>query len=96
MNAGDKDDASDTEQQIQETEENFAAHTILNLTLLLLSCYFTASLTSWGTIETMGNAANPDTGKVAMWMIITSQWIVILLYSWTLMAPRLFPDRDFS
>lgn len=96
LNADDKDDASDTEQQIQETEENFAAHTILNLTLLLLSCYFTASLTSWGTIETMGNAANPDTGKVAMWMIITSQWIVILLYSWTLMAPRLFPDRDFS
>lgn len=30
------------------------------------------------------------------WEIITSQVFCILVYAWTLVAPSLFPDRDFS
>ena len=41
-------------------------------------------------------AANPQVGKVNMAMIAISQWVALSLYAWTLVAPRLFPDRDFS
>ena len=68
----------------------------LNLVLGILSCWVAMALTSWGGIQTGGNVANPDVGSVSMWMIITSQWIVLLLYLWSLVAPRLFPDRDFA
>ena len=40
-------------------------------------------------------AANPMVGPVNMIMIAISQWMALLLYAWTLVAPRLFPDRDF-
>lgn len=33
---------------------------------------------------------------VSMWVKIVAQWLTILLFSWTLVAPKLFPDRDFS
>jgi hypothetical protein len=31
-----------------------------------------------------------------MWMNITASWACSLLYTWTIVAPRVFPDRDFS
>ena len=54
------------------------------------------ALTSWGAIEKNGDIANPNVGEASMWMLIVSQWVALLLYLWTLVAPRLFPDRDFS
>lgn len=68
----------------------------LNLILSVISCFYAMSLTGWGSINSGGNAANPSAGSVSMWMIIASQWLVMVLYLWTLVAPRLFPDRDFS
>jgi len=68
----------------------------LNLVLYVISCFYAMSLTGWGSIQSGGNAANPSAGSVSMWMIIASQWLVMALYIWTLVAPRLFPDRDFS
>jgi len=76
----------------------------LNVVMALISCWVAMTLTGWGAIviedssdgSTGANAANPTIGRVNMAMIGISQWSVILLYVWTLLAPRLFPDRDFS
>lgn len=68
----------------------------LNMVLALISCWFAMVVTSWGSIETGGDRANPEVGRVSMWMLIASQWLFMVLYLWTLVAPRLFPDRDFS
>lgn len=68
----------------------------LNLVLAVICCFYAMSLTGWGSIESGGTPANPNVGNVSMWMIIASQWVVLALYLWTLVAPRLFPDRDFS
>jgi hypothetical protein len=68
----------------------------LNAILALISCWYSMALTGWGTIEKRGNIANPDVSETSMWMLIVSQWIALLLYLWTLVAPRFFPDRDFS
>jgi len=68
----------------------------LNVVLVLLSMWYPMVLTSWGTINEGGTSANKGVGEVAMWMIIAAQWIALALYIWTIVAPRIFPDRDFS
>ena len=71
----------------------------LNVVLALIACWVAMTLTGWGTIEGIdqdSHAANPQVGRVNMAMIGVSQWMAMLLYIWTLVAPRLFPDRDFS
>lgn len=68
----------------------------LNVVLGIVSCWYAMALTGWGSIKSSGGVANPEAGKVSMWMIIASQWLALSLYLFTLVAPRLFPDRDFS
>lgn len=71
----------------------------LNVVMALISCYVAMILTNWGTVNGLDenhNAANPTVGRINMAILGVSQWMAIGLYSWTLIAPRLFPDRDFS
>ena len=74
----------------------------LNAILALVSAWVAMILTSWSSIsgsfdeEGTHSAANPTVGKLNMIVIAISQWIALLLYAWTLVAPQLFPDRDFS
>jgi len=72
----------------------------LNVVLALISCYVAMILTGWGTIDAIDeethNAANPTVGRVNMAILGVSQWFALMLYAWTLVAPILFPDRDFS
>jgi hypothetical protein len=74
----------------------------LNIVLALISCWVAASLTGWGSItggigeQGEHTAANPLVGRLNMAMIAVSQNLAIGLYLWTLIAPKFFPDRDFS
>merc|ERR1712194_80474 len=58
----------------------------LNLVFALISTWITVILTGWGSVTSSG-------GTIDLWFIIISQWTAIGLYIWTLVAPRLFPDR---
>ena len=88
--------ASAKEAEKAPSNKGFSNSWKLNAVLALISCWFAMVVTSWGSIDTGGDRANPEVGKVSMWMMIASQWLFMLLYIWTLVAPRLFPDRDFS
>jgi len=68
----------------------------LNVVLAFISSWYAMILTGWGSIGGNGDASNPQVSSVSMWMVIASQWLVFALYIWTIMAPRLFPDREFS
>jgi serine incorporator 1/3 len=69
----------------------------LNVALVVVSCWCAMTLTQWGVVEANdGTIAHRNVGHISMWVIIGSQWFVMILYLWTLIAPRLFPDRDFS
>ena len=61
--------------------------------------YWCMVLTNWGTSEFTGDdddASSPEAGHIAMWLNITAQWVMFALYVWTLIAPVVCPDRDFS
>jgi len=102
VTAGDDYGATDNEDDVQDEidvsdiPDTFSNNWKLNLVLGTVSCWFSMAITAWGSIEDEGDAANPQVGKVSMWIIIGSQWLCMTLYLWTQMAPRLFPDRDFS
>jgi hypothetical protein len=71
----------------------------LNVVLALISCWVAMILTGWGSIEGIDESqkvANPTVGRWNMAMIGVSQWLAILLYCWSLLAPRLFPNREFG
>ena len=90
-------------QQQQNTDggkASFANSYQINVILLLVACWYAVTLTDWGRISSTDQyvltAANPSVGTVSMWIIIVSQWVMFLLYIWSLVAPKLFPDRDFD
>ncbi len=37
-----------------------------------------------------------DKGWISVWVKIASQWVCVLLYFWTLLAPRILRNRNFT
>ena len=63
---------------------------------MFLICNYMAMLfTDWGV---PGGVATTlySVGYVAAWLQMSTNWLCGLLYLWTLIAPTLLPDRDFS
>lgn len=90
--------ASDADEDEDASEEPITYATWkLNVALAFVACWKAMVLTHWGEIQSNdGFVDNPGVGRASMWVIIGSQWLVMSLYLWTLVAPRLFPDRDFN
>ncbi len=57
---------------------------------------FTQVLTNWATMQENNTQSDPRTGRVAMWIQAAGQWIAILIYLWSLVAPKIFTNRDFG
>ena len=92
----DERDNDHVESDVAATGREFSNSWKLNIIVAIVCCWYGMALTGWGSVESGGNSANPDVGNVSMWMIISSQWLMLSLYLWTLVAPKVFPDRDFS
>ncbi|KAL0850093.1 hypothetical protein ABMA28_011981 [Loxostege sticticalis] len=58
----------------------------------LATLYIMMTLTNWFNPSSELSREN----AASMWVKITSSWLCIGLYVWTLVAPAVFPDRDFS
>ncbi|XP_072835559.2 serine incorporator 2 isoform X2 [Pogona vitticeps] len=69
-------------------------YTFFHFCLLLASLYIMMTLTNWYRPDQQHQElTSPWT---AVWVKISSSWAGLLLYLWTLVAPLVFPDRDFS
>ncbi|XP_054254648.1 serine incorporator 2 [Indicator indicator] len=69
-------------------------YTFFHLCLLLAALYIMMTLTNWyRPDESLQELRSPWT---AVWVKICSSWAGLLLYLWTLVAPLVLPDRDFS
>lgn len=66
--------------------------------IFALGAFYIAMLMSdWTTVYDAGqSSASVDSGLASVWVKIVSGWICIGIYIWTLVAPIIFPDRDFS
>jgi len=89
---------SDDEEDDEESTSHF---TFFHFVMTLGSCYMAMLLTSWhlsvpGDVSHSESADCIDSGKTAMWIKISAEWLTILGYFWTLIAPKIFPNRDWG
>ncbi|GBG30373.1 Serine incorporator 3 [Hondaea fermentalgiana] len=62
-----------------------------HLAMVVSTFYLSMVLTNWGAAQ-----AETTNEKGQMWLRIGAQWITILLYLWTIVAPAILTNRDFS
>jgi hypothetical protein len=70
--------------------------TIFHAMFALASAYLAMLLTGWDWQVVRNGEFEADKGVASMWMKIGAQWVCVILYIWTVVAPICLPDRTFS
>ena len=70
-------------------------YSFFHMTFALAAMYVAMLMTGWSTSSVL-EVNSIDVGWASAWVKICSQWFAGLLYTWTLVAPIILPDRDFS
>ena len=76
-----------------EKEQVTYSYSRLHFIFMLGSLYITMILTNWYVPNSKGYLEPNNAG---VWVKIAGSWICVLLYVWTLVAPIVLPNRDFS
>lgn len=71
------------------------SYTFFHLIFALASMYSAMLLTGW-TSSTSGSSELIDVGWTSVWVRVCTEWVTAALYVWTLVAPLVLPDREFS
>uniref|UniRef100_G1TAH0 Serine incorporator 2 n=1 Tax=Oryctolagus cuniculus TaxID=9986 RepID=G1TAH0_RABIT len=69
------------------------SYSFFHFCLLLASLHIMMTLTNW---YSPGEARKMVSTWTAVWVKICASWAGLFLYLWTLVAPLLLPNRDFS
>jgi len=66
--------------------------------MMLGSCYLAMLLTNWTVVgsSSMETMQPNDNSQGPFWAKLSSEFVCILLYVWTLIAPLLCRDREFG
>ncbi|XP_074530062.1 serine incorporator 1 [Halichoeres trimaculatus] len=81
--------------RVEDNEQDMVqySYSFFHFMLFLASLYIMMTLTNW---------YSPDADYTisskwpAVWVKITSSWVCLILYVWTLLAPMILTNRDFS
>lgn len=82
-----------SEKAMDEFEPVTYNYSFFHIIFAVASMYVAMLMTDWGT---NGDEKLMDVSWPSMWVKMGSQFVATALYIWTLTAPLLFPDRDFS
>jgi len=78
-----------------DEEESVAYnYSLYHLMLFLASFYIMMTLTNW--LKPTNDLSNFYQNNSAVWVKISSSWTCIALYFWSIIAPCVFRNRDFS
>ncbi|XP_033114310.1 probable serine incorporator isoform X2 [Anneissia japonica] len=78
-----------------EKEAVAYSYSFFHILLFLASLYIMMTLTNW--LKPNSSSADKLTQSTgAVWVKMSSCWICIFIYAWTLVAPIILSDRDFS
>jgi hypothetical protein len=70
------------------------SYSFFHFMFLLASLYIMMTLTHW--YKPTSDFKNMTTNEPAMWVKISSSWVCLLLYAWTLVAPIVLSNREFN
>ncbi|XP_005452254.1 serine incorporator 1 [Oreochromis niloticus] len=81
--------------RVEDNERDMVqySYSFFHFMLFLASLYIMMTLTNWYSPNTDYTIT---TKWPAVWVKITSSWVCLALYTWTLVAPMVFTNRDFS
>lgn len=84
------------EAKVWDNEEEKVAYnwSFFHLMFALATLYVMMTLTNWYKPNSSLDTLNANTAS--MWVKIISSWMCLSLYVWSLIAPAVFPNRDFS
>uniref|UniRef100_H3C7L7 Serine incorporator 1 n=1 Tax=Tetraodon nigroviridis TaxID=99883 RepID=H3C7L7_TETNG len=72
------------------------SYSFFHFCLFLASLYIMMTLTNWYNPQPDSEYQAMQSSMPAVWVKISSSWIGLGLYAWTLVAPLVLPNRDFS
>jgi len=84
----DKEESLPKGKEELEQRDNLRFH----LCMAFAAIYMSMLYTNWGT-NTTNSVTAQGRGETALWINLSASWLAIILYLWTLIAPRLCPDR---
>lgn len=83
--------------KVWDNEENEVAYSwsFFHVVFALATLYVMMTLTNW---YNPGDASiqSMTTSSASMWVKIISSWLCLIIYAWTLVAPIILRDREFS
>ena len=76
------------------------SYSFFHLTFALASLYMCMLLTNWMVLSHSHDAASGglkvNSGNAAVWVKVVTSWTTHAIYAWSLLAPVLFPTREFD
>lgn len=83
-------------QTVWDNEKEGVAYSyaMFNCMMFLATLYVMMSLTNWYRPDAETAMLSANYGS--FWVKAVSSWTCVFIYVWTLVAPVIFPDRDFS
>lgn len=96
-NDGGDEQVEEGKPRVYDNEEDGVAYSysFFHFMFMIATLYLMLVLTDWWN----ANSSDTQTGmysKTSLWIKIVTSWLCYLIYSWTLAAPAIFPDRDFG
>lgn len=87
-------DKKDEHEEIERNKPVTYSYSFFHLIFSLASMYSAMLLTGWST--SVGESGRlVDVGWPSVWVRIITCWATAGLFIWSLVAPILFPDREF-
>ncbi|KAG7478372.1 hypothetical protein MATL_G00079940 [Megalops atlanticus] len=89
-------EVGDGPRRVEDNEREMVqySYSFFHFMLFLASLYIMMTLTNWYSPDADYNAVTSKWPSV--WVKITSSWVCLFLYTWTLIAPMILTNRDFS
>ncbi|RUS83458.1 hypothetical protein EGW08_008774 [Elysia chlorotica] len=94
--SSDSEGDAETGQKVWDNEEDAVAYSysFYHFMLFLASLYVMMTLTNW--FSPSSDVKKLNANMASVWVKMASSWVSIVLYVWTLVAPVILQDRDFS
>jgi len=90
-------DANDEHEESEEVSSKFSTrHAKFHLVMAAAAMFMATTLTNWNVNPTPTSNIYDTTSLESMWIKIATQWVSIILFTWSLVAPLILTNRDFS
>ena len=77
-----------------ETDSQVRAGVYYHLFMCAAAMYLAMLLTLWGSAVVQGQQL--QFSQFSGWVSLAMQWVTVVLFLWSLLAPVWLPDRDFN